>query len=188
MFGSFYNICTDVYTCLYMKLFKLEMWPLLQFNIENIGKYQSFRRIAYLPMTCLQRHYDVTRYGIVLLCLENVQTPRGKDSYGPPIALLAITMMTSSNGNIFRFTGEFPVQRPVTRGFDVFFDLRLNERLNKQSWGWWFETPSCLLCCHMWIPGKGIWQMNGMDTAIRVPICKKYLIDTISTRRRLNIG
>ena len=22
----------------------------------------------------------------------------------------------------------------------VFFDLRLNERLNKQSWGWWFET------------------------------------------------
>ena len=23
-------------------------------------------------------------------------------------------------------TGEFPVQRPVTRSFDVFFDLRLN--------------------------------------------------------------
>ena len=26
--------------------------------------------------------------------------------------------------------------------FDVFFDLRLNKRLSKQSWGWWFETPS----------------------------------------------
>ena len=39
-------------------------------------------------------------------------------------------------------TGEFPAQRPVTRKFDVFFDLRLNERLSKQSWGWWFETPS----------------------------------------------
>ena len=38
-------------------------------------------------------------------------------------------------------TGEFPAQRPVTRCFDVFFDLRLNERLNKQSWGWWFEMP-----------------------------------------------
>ena len=37
-------------------------------------------------------------------------------------------------------TGEFPAQRPVTRGFDVFFDLRLNQRLSKQSWGWWFET------------------------------------------------
>ena len=38
--------------------------------------------------------------------------------------------------------GEFPAQRPVTRGFDVFFDLRLNNRLSKQSWGWWFETLS----------------------------------------------
>ena len=38
--------------------------------------------------------------------------------------------------------GEFPAQRPVTRSFDVFFDLSLNKRLSKQSWGWWFETPS----------------------------------------------
>ena len=37
-------------------------------------------------------------------------------------------------------TGEFPTQRPVTRSFDIFFDLRLNKRLSKQSWGWWFET------------------------------------------------
>ena len=29
--------------------------------------------------------------------------------------------------------GEFPAQRPVTRSFDVFFDLRLNKRLSKQS-------------------------------------------------------
>ena len=27
---------------------------------------------------------------------------------------------------------EFPAQRPVTRSFDVFFDLRLNKRLSKQ--------------------------------------------------------
>ena len=61
-------------------------------------------------------------------------------------------MMTSSNGNIFRVTGplcgeftgpgEFPTQRPVTRSLDVFFDLRLNKRLSKPPWGWWFETPS----------------------------------------------
>ena len=61
-------------------------------------------------------------------------------------------VMTSSNGNIFRVighlcgnspvTGEFPAQRPVTRSFGVFFDLCLNERFSKQSWGWWFETPS----------------------------------------------
>ena len=38
--------------------------------------------------------------------------------------------------------GEFPKQRPVTRSFGVFFDLRLNKRLSKQSWGWWLETLS----------------------------------------------
>ena len=48
-------------------------------------------------------------------------------------------MMTSSIGNIFRdtafcvgnspVTGEFPAQRPVTRSFDVFFDLGLNKCL-----------------------------------------------------------
>ena len=66
--------------------------------------------------------------------------------------------MASSNGNIFRvigplcgeFTGpgEFPTQRPVTRSFDVFFDIRLNKRLSKQPWGWWFETPSWPLWRH----------------------------------------
>ena len=30
-------------------------------------------------------------------------------------------------------TGEFPTQRPVTRSFHVFFDLRLHERLSKKS-------------------------------------------------------
>ena len=47
-------------------------------------------------------------------------------------------MMTSSNGNMFEITGhlcreftdpgEFPTQRPVTRSFDDFFDLRLINR------------------------------------------------------------
>ena len=39
-------------------------------------------------------------------------------------------------------TGDFPAQRPVTRSFDVFFDLRLNKRLSKQSRDWRYETPS----------------------------------------------
>ena len=39
-------------------------------------------------------------------------------------------------------TGEFPVQRPGTRSFDVSFDLRLNKQLSSESWGWWFETQS----------------------------------------------
>ena len=44
--------------------------------------------------------------------------------------------------------GEFPAQRPGTWSFAIFFDLRLNKRLSKQSWGWWFETLSCLLWRH----------------------------------------
>ena len=36
---------------------------------------------------------------------------------------------------------EFPAQSPGTQRFDVFFDLRPNKRLSKQSWGRWFETP-----------------------------------------------
>ena len=44
--------------------------------------------------------------------------------------------------------GEFPTQRPVTQSFDVFFDLRLNKRLGKQSWWWWFETLSRPLWRH----------------------------------------
>ena len=39
-------------------------------------------------------------------------------------------------------TGEFPSQRPVTRSFDIFFDLHLNKWLSKQSIRWWFEMPS----------------------------------------------
>ena len=44
--------------------------------------------------------------------------------------------------------GELPAQRPVTRRFDVFFDLRLNKLLSKQSRGWWFETLSTPLWRH----------------------------------------
>ena len=33
-------------------------------------------------------------------------------------------------------TGEFSAQRPVTRSFDVFIDLRLKKRLSKRWWIW----------------------------------------------------
>ena len=35
---------------------------------------------------------------------------------------------------------EFPSQRPVTRSFDIFFDLCLNKHLGKQSRRWWDAT------------------------------------------------
>ena len=52
--------------------------------------------------------------------------------------LYALLALCAGNSPV---TSEFPSQRPVTRSFGVFFDLRLNKRLSKQSWGRWFETP-----------------------------------------------
>ena len=69
-----------------------------------------------------------------------------------------LSMMTSSNGNIFRVTcplcGEFTGLRriPLTKASNAelwcFLYLRLNKQLSKQSWGWWFEMPSCSLWRH----------------------------------------
>ena len=60
-------------------------------------------------------------------------------------ALSALLALCEGNPPV---TGGFPSQRPVTRGFDVSFDLRLNNRLSKQSRRWWFETPSISLWRH----------------------------------------
>ena len=92
-------------------------------------------------------------------------------------------MMTSSNGNIFRVTGplcweftgpgEFPTQRPVTRSFDVFFDLRLNKRLSKQPWGWWFETLSWSLWRH-----RNEWNSHGRHGQYSI-----LILNSINPRR-----
>ena len=51
-----------------------------------------------------------------------------------------------------------PHTKPVTRSFDVFFDLRLNKRLSKQPWGWWLETPSWSL----WRQCYGSWMAESI--------------------------
>ena len=93
-----------------------------------------------------------------------------------------ISMMTSSNGNIYSVTGlcagnsseagEIPSQSPVTRSFDVFFELCQNKRLRKKSWGWWFERLSRLL----WRHG------NGINLSHRLPS-----MELITARCRYNV-
>ena len=113
-------------------------------------------------------------------------------------------MMTSSNGNIFRVTGplcgeftgsgEFPTQRPVTRSFDVFFDLRLNKRLSKQPWGWWFETllwslwrqcndgsPKCCKICNRYVNRNLPHNSDDFDFQIKAPFINAIL-DTAMPR------
>ena len=69
------------------------------------------------------------------LCSTNSQHSWWRHQMETLSALLALCVGNSP------VPGEFPLQRPVTRSFDVFFDMRPNKRLSKQSWGWWFETP-----------------------------------------------
>ena len=72
--------------------------------------------------------------------------------------------------------GEFPAQRPVTRSFGVFFDLRPNKRLSKQSWGWWFETPSRPL----WRHRNGLYAVSLVRAVyiwdLHLSSCGQYLI------------
>ena len=118
----------------------------VQMSIEMEKVFMTWRVMFW--DNCISRHFDygchIDGVAVFFLWIYN--------------CVDVLVMMTSSNGNIFRvngllcgeFTGpgEFPTQRPVTRSFDVFFDLRLNKRLSKQPWGWWFETPSLSLWRH----------------------------------------
>ena len=77
-----------------------------------------------------------------LTVLVHLQAPWWRHQMEAFSALLALCVGNSP------VTGEFPAQRPVTRNFNVFFDLRLNKWLSKQSWRWWFATRSWLSWCH----------------------------------------
>ena len=80
--------------------------------------------------------------GPVGKCCNGLRIPWWRHQMETFSALLAICAGNSPA------SGEFPAQRPVTRSFDVFFDLCLNKRLRKQSWGWRFETLSRPLWRH----------------------------------------
>ena len=60
------------------------------------------------------------------------------------------------------FVRRIPHTKASDTEFDVFFDLRLNKRLSKQSCGWWFETPSPQLWRHR----------NAMTTFYLTSICR----------------
>ena len=77
--------------------------------------------------------------------------------------------------------GEFPTQWPVTQSFDVYFDLRLNKRLCKQPWGWWFETLLCPLWRHsndyrekLW----NIWNAQWKHSYLTFPVAGNGLAST----------
>ena len=139
-------------------ILKLFQWRLISLNEAHSLQNKGIRFVWLKTFVCfntrqsrIQRKKNkwLTQWYQFVGLLPHVisLTSILKNAIWPP----AYFMMTSSNGNIFRVTGhlcgeftgpgEFPAQRPVTRSFDVFFDLRPNRRLSKQWWGWWFNKP-----------------------------------------------
>ena len=79
-----------------------------------------------------------------------------------------------------------PVNSPhkgQMRSFYVFFDLRLDKRLSKQPWGWWFETPSCSLWRHC-NGALGPISHRGCELIIEIPckfsFCCIYAYDPVA--------
>ena len=64
-------------------------------------------------------------------------------------------LLTLCAGNPPVTSGWFTSQRPVTRSFDVFLDLRLNKLFSKQTRRRWFETPSRWLWRHCYVLSAG---------------------------------
>ena len=89
-------------------------------------------------------------------------------------------------------TGEFPSQRPVTRSFDVFLDLRLNKRLSQQSRRLWFETPSRSLWRHCkemeWVKtGEKVYSIWASCLHICVSYRAPRLYISVSHRKYLGL-
>ena len=125
-------------------------------DTDCLAMYYNNTVMSCMMCTCPAEPYHANRHnGTLEAELLVIERPRMKTGVWGWIQVL---MMKLSNGNVFRVTGrlcgnspatgELPVQRSVSRSFDVFLDLRLNKRLNKQSWGLWFETPSRTLWRH----------------------------------------
>ena len=90
-------------------------------------------------------------------------------------------------------TGEFPAQRPVTRNFDVFFDLRPDKQLSKHLRGWWFETPSGSFWRHRnvfgakWQPDPILFIRQEILVELELKL-KKVLRNCIWKWRPQNVG
>ena len=71
---------------------------------------------------------------------------------------------------------RLPVNSPHKgqwRGASMFFfDLCLNKRLSKQSWGWWFETLSCTL----WRHRNDWYHMNYLSVCISFTPQLNYIL------------
>ena len=103
-------------------------------GISQLRKMKSNQQMTHHSLTTLviYNNFSMVRNINYINYNHELNVQQWERIYGH-----GVCMVTSSNGNIFRVTGplcgeftgpgEFPAQRPVTRSFDVFFDLCLNK-------------------------------------------------------------
>ena len=109
------------------------------YMVHSLKKSQWRGSLLFLWMLAWTKKQWSDRLSEPPWCPEDISVMQQVLTFSALLALCARNSLV---------TGEFPSQKPVTRSFAVFFYLRLNKWLSKQSWGWWFKMPSCSLWPH----------------------------------------
>ena len=115
----------------------------------QISGFRTFARSYNKPSCVILKRLQSSYTRLILVCIwwymyQKLDRPRGKSVWP-----------SRTHDDVIK-RKHFPRNWPFVRGihrsptlsFDVFFDLRLNKRLSKQSWGWWFKTLSRPLWRH----------------------------------------
>ena len=108
-----------------------------KFEIDDVEHEYHLSTLSKSPVTFEE---GCTKYGCAIKKTSPLNVQLGDVTVQYVSSSYTWCIMASSNGNSFPVTGhlcgEFtgnrwiPSQRPVTRSFDVFFDLCLNKRLS----------------------------------------------------------
>ena len=135
------GLTTNVFCCasMLLRIWEILYWHLVNAQLNIAGSYYQYQGLCGILLRCM---YVLTRIRwlsvMIWISYPELATwwRHQMETFSAYLAICA------GNSPV---PGEFLAQRPVTRSFDVFFDQRLNKRLSKQWWGWWFETLSCPL-------------------------------------------
>ena len=127
-----------IQTCMFRFIFaEIYYWGsnLQQISIGASNGSAANRRQAITCNNGVQDAIFVHSWGTTIILISSTWWHHQMETFSGSLAICA------GNSPV---PGDFPTQRPVTRSFDVFFDLCLNKRLSKEPWGWWCETLKSL--------------------------------------------
>ena len=135
-----------------------EFWRYIPVHVYiYIQIYDEIKNLKIPSKTMFILQVAVDQYGLMIL-------QPGTAWWRHQMETLAVRVGNSP------VTGECPSQRPVTRSFDVFFDLHRNKQFSKQSKRRWFETPS-----------RSLWRhCHGFDMLCHYDKCLCYNIGSLN--------